>query len=481
VEGSGATVADNYFTANDPYDSRAAAVTADGDSSNVDISDNVFEDNGNTSVSASHVSGFSLQDNVISNTGAATNRLQTAVLLSALNDAVMRGNAVIGAGYYGVEVGGSDNLEIDNNLIGSSQEGGIRFWNADGVRSRKVVVSGNDFVANGDQTFSEGAIHLFPRTFADTLEVVANRFVDNYWSAYPVGIWVEAPADYPVHAANNWWGCNEGPFHGLDFDQVCDGIYGGNVDTDPWLVLSLDATPNAVTLPGTSTLTGSLLRNSDGATPPEAHGFPDELIDVQTTSGPGTLSAPQIETSGGSGSVTLASSRAGRTDVQAFFDYGEASASVQFDNPAPAPVRDLTAPVISKVSVDPGSFAVNPYGAAEKLLRRRANMGTVIRYSLSEAAAVTVAIDQAVAGRKRGGKCRRANRSRKRGRRCTSYRSVGKFAFSSKAGANSKPFSGKLGRKSLAAGRYRLRLSAVDAAGNRSKPRQVKFRVVRRA
>jgi hypothetical protein len=50
----------------------------------------------------------------------------------------------------------------------------------------------------------------------------------------------------------------------------------------------------------------------------------------------------------------------------------------------------------------------------------------------------------------------------------------------SRAGTNEKPFSGKIGRKSLGAGRYRATLSAVDAAGNRSKPKLLKFRVARR-
>jgi hypothetical protein len=41
-------------------------------------------------------------------------------------------------------------------------------------------------------------------------------------------------------------------------------------------------------------------------------------------------------------------------------------------------------------------------------------------------------------------------------------------------------FSGRLGRRALRLGRHRAVLTAVDAAGNRSAPARVGFRVVRR-
>ena len=45
--------------------------------------------------------------------------------------------------------------------------------------------------------------------------------------------------------------------------------------------------------------------------------------------------------------------------------------------------------------------------------------------------------------------------------------------------SNAKRFSGKLKTRRLAAGRYRVRLTAVDAAGNRSAARTIAMRVVR--
>jgi hypothetical protein len=43
-----------------------------------------------------------------------------------------------------------------------------------------------------------------------------------------------------------------------------------------------------------------------------------------------------------------------------------------------------------------------------------------------------------------------------------------------------KKFSGKIGRRRLKPGRYRATLVATDAARNASKPKRLRFRVVRR-
>ena len=54
-----------------------------------------------------------------------------------------------------------------------------------------------------------------------------------------------------------------------------------------------------------------------------------------------------------------------------------------------------------------------------------------------------------------------------------------KLTRSSRAGGNRVRFSGRVGRRTLRPGRYRATLTAVDRAGNRSKPSAVRFRIVR--
>jgi hypothetical protein len=57
---------------------------------------------------------------------------------------------------------------------------------------------------------------------------------------------------------------------------------------------------------------------------------------------------------------------------------------------------------------------------------------------------------------------------------------VGTFEVQSKAGSNSKPFSGKLGHRTLRPGRYRATIVATDQAGNRSRPKRLNFGIARR-
>jgi hypothetical protein len=112
--------------------------------------------------------------------------------------------------------------------------------------------------------------------------------------------------------------------------------------------------------------------------------------------------------------------------------------------PAPEPVPDGTAPVITGLRLAP----------------RPINRKSVFRYRLSEAAKVKFTI-------KRRGKSR--------------YRSVGEFSQLGAAGANERRFRAKIRARRLRPGTFEARLRAIDAAGNRSAPRSIGFRVVRRA
>jgi PKD repeat protein len=158
-----------------------------------------------------------------------------------------------------------------------------------------------------------------------------------------------------------------------------------------------------------------------------------------------------------------------------------ATATVTVNVTATAPPVDL-APVLSELSVKPARFRVAGRrrartGAAAK----RAPVGTTIRYRLSEAAAVTLTIERPARGRRVGsGACRKPTRKNRRGRACKRWVKVGALRRTGVAGANSVKFSGKLGRKALKAGKYRIRARARDTGGNQSPVVAPKgFRVVR--
>jgi hypothetical protein len=133
--------------------------------------------------------------------------------------------------------------------------------------------------------------------------------------------------------------------------------------------------------------------------------------------------------------------------------------------PAPAPGAgasgaDTLRPRFLSAKLAPKVFAVNRRGKAERLVKSRAKKGTTITFKLSEAARVVFAV-QRVLPKKRFGKALR-------------------FAMNAKAGANKKKFSGRIGKKALKPGRYRLTMVARDGAGNRSTPKRLTFSIVRR-
>jgi calcineurin-like phosphoesterase family protein len=111
---------------------------------------------------------------------------------------------------------------------------------------------------------------------------------------------------------------------------------------------------------------------------------------------------------------------------------------------APPPVAaapDRTAPVITRLRLGP------------RPIRRT----SAFRYELSEPAKVKFTIKRKAKGR---------------------YRSVGEFAQLGAAGANKRLFRAKIRARRLRPGTFEARLRAIDAAGNRSAPRTIGFRVV---
>jgi hypothetical protein len=112
--------------------------------------------------------------------------------------------------------------------------------------------------------------------------------------------------------------------------------------------------------------------------------------------------------------------------------------------PPPGPLPDGTTPVITRLRLAP------------RPIRRQ----SFFRYELSEAAKVKFTIKRKAKGH---------------------YRSVGEFAQLGSAGANERRFRAKIRARRLRPGTFEARLRAVDAAGHRSAPKTIGFRVLRRA
>ncbi len=149
-------------------------------------------------------------------------------------------------------------------------------------------------------------------------------------------------------------------------------------------------------------------------------------------------------------------------------------------------------PALSGASVRPATFRVGRAATAVSAARRRggrrraraAPVGTTFRFTLDRAATVTIAFARQAsglrAGRGRGARCARPSRrlARARARRCTRWIQAGSLTRRAAAGAGAVPFSGRVGRRALAAGRYRATLTPA-ADGRAGTPRALSFRVVR--
>jgi DNA-binding beta-propeller fold protein YncE len=141
---------------------------------------------------------------------------------------------------------------------------------------------------------------------------------------------------------------------------------------------------------------------------------------------------------------------------------------------------DTTAPVISAFSLSNKRFRVGP-GRTAIAAAQRARRGTKLRFTLSERADVSISIQRRLPGRRVGSRCRKPTRKLRGRRHCIRYGSARVLTRRDRdAGRNSISFSGRIGRKALARGSYRVTVVATDDAGNRSKARRALFSLVRR-
>jgi hypothetical protein len=145
--------------------------------------------------------------------------------------------------------------------------------------------------------------------------------------------------------------------------------------------------------------------------------------------------------------------------------------------PGPGTGPDTTAPQITGAKLSRKRFRVGRRATA----RIAAKRGTAFKFTLSEAATVTIALKKAAKGRKKAGRCVKPTRTLRTRKACTRFVAKGKLTRGGvPAGAVRVKFTGRVGRRALRPGRYRAVLRATDAAGNRSAPVKLAFRVVRR-
>jgi len=130
---------------------------------------------------------------------------------------------------------------------------------------------------------------------------------------------------------------------------------------------------------------------------------------------------------------------------------------------------------LTRVSLSAKRFRAARSGAS--ISRRRAPVGTNVRFKLSAPARVTFTVQRLVHGHRRGPACVRGPAGR-RGRVCVIARTLGSVSLRRPAGARHARFRGRLHGRRLAPGAYRLVVRAA-AAGKRTAARTLSFTIVR--
>ena len=138
----------------------------------------------------------------------------------------------------------------------------------------------------------------------------------------------------------------------------------------------------------------------------------------------------------------------------------------------------LLAPAIGDACFTSRSFRVGIQATA--ISAKKVPLGSTVCFTLSTAAKVKVAITRAAPGLRHGRSCvaLSATLVRAHAKRCTRTLTMGTLTRAKEAqGADSFPFSGRIGRRPLAPGSYRAVITASNTAGS-SKPVAVAFTIV---
>lgn len=204
-----------------------------------------------------------------------------------------------------------------------------------------------------------------------------------------------------------------------------------------------------------------------------------QLLAGPSPANPREVSRPSLDVSS-SGEALLGFLRSGGSQPT------DQVQALRFLPPVPPPSGDLTPPSITGLRLTPRAFRVAGRRKTARprasVKRRRARAGSRIRLRASEPLQAIFVVQRKLRGRRVGRRCVKPRRALAKARRCTRLRKVGAFTRAIAApGAAVLPFSGRLGKRRLRPGGYRLSATGVDAAGNATaEPRRAPFRIVRR-
>ena len=132
-----------------------------------------------------------------------------------------------------------------------------------------------------------------------------------------------------------------------------------------------------------------------------------------------------------------------------------------FFPPPTAPGRTPGTTAGGRSLLESATLSRRRFAVAPRTGRPRAGQGATLTVRLRDAASVRVVFERAVRGRRSGGRC---SPRAKRGSRCTAYARAGTITRDLEAGTSKIALTGRIGSRTLAAGTYRLRVSADGGA-----------------
>jgi hypothetical protein len=154
--------------------------------------------------------------------------------------------------------------------------------------------------------------------------------------------------------------------------------------------------------------------------------------------------------------------------------------------PATGPGQGLpggaTAASLRTLGISPRTFRAARRGPSVSAARRRAKVGTTVRYALNVDASVRFSVRQSLRGRRvrRGKKarCVKPTHRNRTARRCRRSKTRGRFTQPGHVGGNSFRFRGRLRGRKLKPGRYTL-VARPTANGVRGRAIRTRFRIVK--
>jgi hypothetical protein len=145
----------------------------------------------------------------------------------------------------------------------------------------------------------------------------------------------------------------------------------------------------------------------------------------------------------------------------------------------PAPGGSSSKPVLTRVRQTHAVFRVGSKPTAITAAnKRRPPIGTTFRFSLDQAATVTITISRSTVGRRSGNRCVKPIKKLAHNKRCTRLVRSGVLTRHARAASNSIAFTGRVGRKALKPGSY-LATFVATANGKASAPKILRFKIVR--